>query len=48
MFIMAYEYGATKIKTKITATGTVAFLQKLFSEKNFLGAIHKGLGQNEP
>jgi hypothetical protein len=45
---MAYEDGATKIKTKKTATDTVAFLQKLFSEKNLLGAIYKGLGQNQP
>ena len=46
LFIMAYEEGTTKIKT--TATGTVAFLQKLFSEKNLLGAIYKGFGQIEP
>ena len=48
LFIMAYEEGATKIKTKTTATGTVAFLQKLFSEKNLLGAIYKCFGQIEP
>ena len=45
VFITAYEDGMTK--TKSMAAGAVAFLQKPFSEENLLGAIYKGLGQND-